>query len=110
MGLAARKMLWLLLVLNTQYLVLSPSAHAHPVPRRIHDRVITVRLAADAVTVDYHLELDDWTANEDLLAVVEDISKVTRDNYYDTFTRLYAPVLAGNLTAKLDGKPLEFRC
>jgi ABC-type nickel/cobalt efflux system permease component RcnA len=110
---SALKMLGLLaLVLGTQYSVLSTSAHAHPVPRRIHDRVLTVRLAADAVTVDYHLELDELTAYDELPAVAEpaDLAKITRDNFYDTFTRLYAPVLAGNLTAKLDGRPLQFEC
>jgi ABC-type nickel/cobalt efflux system permease component RcnA len=109
---SSRKAVWLLLVLSTQYSVLSTFAHAHPVPQRVHDRVLTVRLGADAVTVDYHLELDELTAYEELPAVAEpaDLARVTRANFYDTFTRLYAPVLAGNLTATLDGKPLEFRC
>jgi ABC-type nickel/cobalt efflux system permease component RcnA len=109
---SSRRAIWFLLVLGTQYSVLSTAAHAHPVPRRIHDRVLTVRLAADAVTVDYHLELDELTAYDELPAVAEpaDLAKITRDNFYDTFTRLYAPVLAGNLTAKLDGKPLQFEC
>jgi ABC-type nickel/cobalt efflux system permease component RcnA len=71
-----------------------------------------VHLAADAVTVDYHLELDELTAYDELPAVADkdELARVTRDNFYDTFTRLYAPVLAGNLVAKLDGKPLEFTC
>jgi nickel/cobalt exporter len=109
---SSRKALWLLLVLSTMASVLGTRAFAHPVPKKIHDRVITVRLAADSVTVAYHLELDELTAFEELSAVAEqaDLAKVTRDNFYDTFTRLYAPVLAGNLTATLDGKPLDFRC
>jgi nickel/cobalt exporter len=109
---SAFRILWLFLVLSTQYSVLSTFAHAHPVPRRIHDRVITVRLAAGEVTVDYHLELDQLTAYDELPAVADtaELAKVNKDNFYDIFTRLYAPVLAGNLTAKLDGKPLEFKC
>jgi hypothetical protein len=30
--------------------------------------------------------------------------------FYEAFTRTYAPVIADNLTAKLDGRPLAFTC
>jgi ABC-type nickel/cobalt efflux system permease component RcnA len=105
---------FLLLVLGTQYSVLSTPAQAHPVPRRSHDRVITVRLTPEAVLVDYHLELDEWTVVfVDLPAVNDqvDLSKLTQPKeFYEAFTRVYAPILADNLLARLDGKPLSFTC
>jgi ABC-type nickel/cobalt efflux system permease component RcnA len=105
---------FLLLLLGTQYSVLSTPVQAHPVPRRFHDRVITVRLTPEAVLVDYHLELDEWTVVfVDLPAVNDqvDLTKLTQPKeFYEAFTRAYAPILADNLLARLDGKPLSFTC
>lgn len=77
----------------------------------MHDRVIVVRLRPDGVVVDYHLEVDDWTlVFVDLAAFSDkvDRGKLGPTEAYEAFGRLYAPVLAGNLTAKLDGKDLTF--
>jgi ABC-type nickel/cobalt efflux system permease component RcnA len=92
----------------------APSAHAHPVPRRAHDRTIIVRLQPDKVIVDYRLEVDEFTVVYDDLPAFSDQIDLTRltkpDEFYDAFTRCYAPVLAGNLIAKLDGNVLTFIC
>jgi nickel/cobalt transporter (NicO) family protein len=89
-----------------------PSADAHPVPRRAHDRTIVVRLSQDKVIIDYRLEVDEFTVvYEDLPAFSDqiDLTRLTRpEEFYEAFTRCYAPVLAGNLVAKVDGKPLTF--
>jgi nickel/cobalt exporter len=93
---------------------------AHPVPRRAHDRTIVLRLAADektgqvAVTVNYRLEVDEFTVVFDDLPALFDkaeLSKLqTREEFHEAFTRLYAPLLGANLTARLDGQPLDFTC
>ena len=89
-------------------------AHAHPVPRGSHDRNVTVRLAADGVTVHYHLELDAWTLIFEDLPRVEDRVNVGRlsrpDELYGAFTRTAAADLAAGLRATLDGRPLTFTC
>jgi ABC-type nickel/cobalt efflux system permease component RcnA len=114
MTVSRRTVACLLLLLGTRYSVLSTPAHAHPVPRRTHDRVITVRLTPEAVLVDYHLELDEWTVVfVDLPAVNDqvDLTRLTQPKeFYEAFTRVYAPILADNLLARLDGKPLTFTC
>jgi ABC-type nickel/cobalt efflux system permease component RcnA len=90
------------------------AAQAHPVPKQSHDRVIGVRLTPDAVVVDYALEVDSWTVVfVDLPAVRDqvDLAKLTQPReFYQAFTRVYAPILADNLDARLDGKPLTFTC
>jgi nickel/cobalt transporter (NicO) family protein len=84
----------------------------HPVPRRAHDRTIIVRLGPDKVTVDYRLEVDEFTVVfEDLPAFSDqiDLTRLSKpDEFYEAFVRCYAPVLAGNLVASVDGKPLTF--
>jgi nickel/cobalt exporter len=86
---------------------------AHPVPRSNHDRKIVVRVMPNAVEVQYHLELDAWTVVfKDLPAVLEPekLAKLQSPReFYEEFTRGYAPILAGNLIAFLDGRDLEFR-
>src|SRR6266436_7971169 len=84
---------------------------AHPVPQRNHDRVVIVRLTADAVVVDYHLEIDEFTVVfVDLPALDEklNLTGLKPKEIYDRFTELYAPVLADGLDAHLDGQPLKF--
>src|SRR5262245_62312639 len=92
--------LWIVaLLLSTQHSALS-TAFAHPVPKRSHDRTIAVRLTPDAVEVDYRVELDEWTVVfVDLPAVSDkiDLSKLSKPTeFYEAFTRAYAPVFAGN--------------
>jgi ABC-type nickel/cobalt efflux system permease component RcnA len=104
-----------LLLLVTGFWVLSPaSLDAHPVPRGAHDRIIQVRLTPDAVIVDYRLEVDHWTVVfQDLQAVGEqvDLRRLSRpEEFYEAFARTYAPILADNLLATLDDKPLTFAC
>ncbi|HEV3237805.1 MAG TPA: hypothetical protein VGZ25_12500, partial [Gemmataceae bacterium] len=83
---------------------------AHPILNRVYERTIVVRLSANAVTVDYQLDLDENTAIIDLLPLIEDISGLKQSNIYESYTRLYAPILADNLVASLDGKPLTLTC
>src|SRR5260370_6392071 len=91
-----------------------PCVQAHPVPRRAHDRTILVKRGADKITVDYRLEVDEFTVVYDDLPAFSDQIDLTRltkpDEFYDAFTRCYAPVLAANLIAKIDGKPITFTC
>lgn len=90
------------------------SAVAHPVPRRAHDRVIDLRIEPGRITIRYRLEVDPVTVMyDDLPAVDDQIDRAALkkpDDYYAAFARCYAPILAGNLSARLDGKPLALRC
>src|SRR5579871_2440721 len=85
-----------LVLLIATFVFTTPLA-AHPVPRSAHDRVIVVRLTPDALIVDYHLEIDEWTVVfKDLPAVLEtdELAKLKRDDFYPTFVKSYGPVLA----------------
>jgi ABC-type nickel/cobalt efflux system permease component RcnA len=90
-------------------LALAAPAGAHPVPKDNHDRTVVVRLTADAVFVDYRLELDETRAALDLPRSEHAQIRSPRD-FYAVFTRYFAPKVAYNLVADLDGKPLEFIC
>jgi ABC-type nickel/cobalt efflux system permease component RcnA len=93
---------------------------AHPVPQKNHDRTIGVRLTTDGksgaimVLVNYRLEVDPFTVvYDDLPAVIDkaELSKLSKPKeFYEAFTRCYAPILATRLVATLDGKTLEFTC
>jgi ABC-type nickel/cobalt efflux system permease component RcnA len=88
-------------------LVLTGSLSAHPVPRDNHDRTILVRLTADAIEVDYRLEMDETRAALDLpRSEVAGVS--SRKEFHQVVLRFLQPVLAENLDARLDGHPLEF--
>src|SRR5262245_22562276 len=101
-------------------LQLCHAAYAHPVPRRSHDRTTMIRLGTDSeegslrVEIAYRLEVDEFTAlYEDLLSLDEkvDLTKLrSAQGFYDTYTEKYAPILAANLMASLDGRPLAFVC
>jgi ABC-type nickel/cobalt efflux system permease component RcnA len=82
------------------------------VPKKTHDRAIVVRLTSEAVVVDYRLEVDKDTASLELLDTFDksEIGELNKENFYPTFLRVYGPILANNLTATLDGKPLTFTC
>ncbi|MGE3808479.1 MAG: hypothetical protein AB7K24_27765, partial [Gemmataceae bacterium] len=90
------------------------AARAHPVPRRCHDRIIRLELTPAALLVHYQLEVDHFTVVLDDLPVFDDKidlkSLTTPPKLYAAFTDCYAPVLAGNLDARLDGQPLTFTC
>jgi ABC-type nickel/cobalt efflux system permease component RcnA len=82
---------------------------AHPIPKENHDRTITVWLTRQAVLVDYRLEVDEGRAARDLTE--EELARVTTpQQLYLVFTDSQGPVLAHNLDARLDGKPLTFTC
>src|SRR5581483_5154045 len=86
-----------------------PSTCAHPVPSDNHDRTIVVRLTAEALIVDYRLEVDELRAQRDLPR--SEIAKITsRTDFYNIFTNYFADILAGNLVARLDDKELSFTC
>lgn len=95
-------------------LLLPAFASAHPVPRKAHDRTIDIRCQADRVVVHYRLDVDPLTVVYDDLPAIDDRVDVKKlkgeKEFYDAFARGYAPILADNLTATLDGKPLTFRC
>src|SRR5688572_185582 len=92
--------------------------HAHPVAKNSYDRTITVRLQRGPqphellVRVDYRLEVDETTiVLEDMKPYRDEIDFLDFRNkleYYAHFTRIYAPVLANHLLAKVDGKQVEF--
>jgi nickel/cobalt transporter (NicO) family protein len=106
--------LWTLAACSVLALLPIAGALAHPVPRRSHDRTIVVRLAADRVRVEYRLEVDEFTAVFDDLSALGEQSGLaqlrTPQECYEAFLRGYAPILAANLTATLDARPLSFTC
>ena len=73
-----------------------------------------VHVLPDSVIVEYRLEVDPWTVVfQDLPAVSEqaELRKLSQPReFYATFTRCYAPVLADGLDARMDGRPLLFTC
>lgn len=87
---------------------------AHPVPRRCHDRTLTIRPLADRLRIDYLLEVDEWTVVfEDLPALSDrlDLKALRKpDDFYSAFVKHYAPILADNLIATANGQPLTFTC
>jgi ABC-type nickel/cobalt efflux system permease component RcnA len=101
-------------------LIAADPGQAHPVPRRNHDRTITVRLSVDPaagqvrVIVDYRLEVDPFTVVFDDLPALGDrvnLKKLrTPQEFYETYLASYAPILAANLVASLDQQPVEFGC
>jgi hypothetical protein len=91
----------------------APPLCAHPLPQKVYDRTITVRLTETAVLVDYHLEVDALTASTDLPDLVsrEELAGITsREAVFKAFLDGQAPLLANNLCARLDNKVLEFVC
>jgi nickel/cobalt transporter (NicO) family protein len=90
-------------------LALAGSAVSHPVPSDNHDRTIVVRLTAEAVDVDYRLEVAETRAALDL-PKLETTGVSSRREFHEVVLRFYRSVLAENLDANLDGRPLEFTC
>jgi ABC-type nickel/cobalt efflux system permease component RcnA len=89
--------------------ILARAAFAHPVPSDNHDRAIVVLLSADAVDVDYRLEMDETRAALDL-PKAETAGVSSRREFHEAVVRFHRGVLAENLDATLDGKPLTFTC
>jgi ABC-type nickel/cobalt efflux system permease component RcnA len=90
-------------------LLLAPLVHAHPVPANNHDRYLLVRLTPTAVVVDYRLEVDETRAGLDLPP--SELARVgPGSDWRQLFCKYFGDVFANNLTAELDGKPLEFAC
>jgi len=91
----------------------APALRAHPLPQKVYDRTITVRLTDTAVVIDYHLEVDALTAYSDLpdLLSRDEIAAITnREAVFRAFLDGQAPLLANNLYATLDKQVLEFVC
>jgi ABC-type nickel/cobalt efflux system permease component RcnA len=84
------------------------------VPRRSHDRVIEVRLRPTEVAVDFRLEVDEWTVVfVDLPALLEpsEMKRLAKPSeFYETYVRRIAPLLADHVYVTLDGQPLTLRC
>lgn len=87
------------------------SVYDHPVPRRCHERKITVHLTPAALIIHYRLEVDTLTIIQDDLAAFEDhVANVTTlDGFYSAFARFYEPIIARNLLVTLDGQRLELK-
>jgi ABC-type nickel/cobalt efflux system permease component RcnA len=90
--------------------LLAPAlATAHVVPKDNHDRTVIVHLTPEAVIVDFRLELDEYRAVRDLpVGALKGVE--SRKDFHLAFRRHFAPVLADNLVALLDGTELTFEC
>ena len=91
----------------------APALRAHPLPQKVYDRTIAIRLTGDAVVVDYHLEVDALTAYTDLPDLVsrnELADITTREAVFKAFLDGQAPLIATNVSATLDKQVLEFTC
>lgn len=98
-------------------LQLLPGALAHPVPRKMHDRTVEVRLSSGRedsqliIDVRYRLEVDEFTVVfDDLPAIASknDLRTFEKPNqFFEAFLRLYGPILAANCDVTLDGDPLK---
>ena len=95
---------------------------AHPVPKDNHDRTIVVRLQKGdepnriRVRVEYRLEVDEATVFlNDMKEFRDEVNPLDYRNrpleYYAQFTKIYAPIFADRLIARVNKKPIaEFRC
>ena len=91
----------------------APALRAHPLPQKVYDRTIVVRLTMESVVIEYHLEVDPLTAYTDLADLVsrDDLASITsREAVYQAFLDGEAPLIANNLCASLDKQALEFVC
>src|SRR5688572_4634282 len=94
-------------------LALAPAAlHAHPVPKDNHDRTLAVHLTPSLVVVDYRLELDGHRAYRDLFDGHREAlaGAQTPRQVAAAYCKHFAPLIAANLVATLDGEELTFRC
>jgi ABC-type nickel/cobalt efflux system permease component RcnA len=104
----------LLLCLLGTALVRPPAAYAHPVPTGAHQRVVEVWLRPSELAVQYRLEVDQFTTvytdSKGLIDVTELNQLKTPSAFYEAYIRRLGPVLADQIVATLDGKPLTLRC
>jgi ABC-type nickel/cobalt efflux system permease component RcnA len=107
-----------LLLVAASFLVVNP-ATAHPVAKDNHDRTIVVRFREAEgkirVVVAYRLEVDEWTVvHRDMAPFRDEVDFSLFRNkpleFYEQFTRTYAPILAGNLNARINGQEMKFSC
>src|SRR5947208_8102598 len=94
-------------------LALAGQAQAHPVPVNSYDRTVVVRLTPAAVVVEYVLEVDSFTARNDVPSLVSraELARIGKpEEVHEAFARASAPLLANNLLARMGGKPLTFTC
>jgi ABC-type nickel/cobalt efflux system permease component RcnA len=93
------------------FVVSLPRASAHPVPREAHDRIVVVKLDDRAVTVEYSMEVDEFTAvYRDARTLLEPDAAVDGRTFHAFYLASMADYIAGGLQARLDGQPLRFRC
>lgn len=93
-------------------------APAHPVPKDNHDRTIVVRLQKGEkpnrvrVRVEYRLEVDEVTVFlNDMKDFKDEINPLDYRgrplDYYAQFTRIFAPIYADRLVARVNNQPIE---
>src|SRR5947209_5773565 len=89
------------------------SAVAHPVAKDSHDRTIAIQLRPGArpdqllVRVEYRLEVDEATVvYDDMKPFADEVNLLDYRGralaYYAEFTKLYGPIYASNLLARLN--------
>ena len=91
---------------------LAAAAAAHPLPNLRYDRTVHVRVDATGATVRYALELNDWTMvldGKDLLTAEEKRELSGQMAFGKKYAEKKAPLIADNLRATLDGKPVMFK-
>lgn len=87
-------------------------AAAHPVPSFTYDRTIRVKLTAKGVTVNYRIELNDFTIFKDgseIIAPAEFARLNLPRKIRDAFAKAIAPHMAERLLAWQGEAPLTFR-
>jgi ABC-type nickel/cobalt efflux system permease component RcnA len=102
-----------ILLLAGLFLGVGLPVHAHPIASRSYERTVVVHLTSSGAIVEYHLVLEELTAQLDLLALRDKTNLAdltTRKQIREAFLSAYAPILADNLVATLNQKPLTFRC
>src|SRR4051794_14748325 len=99
------------LALTLAALLVPATLHAHPVPKDNHDRTLAVHLTPSLVVVDYRLELDGHRAYRDLLDGHREAlaGAQTPKQLAAAYCKHFAPLIADNLVATLDGQELTFR-
>src|SRR5262245_4513534 len=111
--------LWIISLLGAVTWALGTStAVSHPLFGKYYERTVDVQLSADAtgwfnVEVRYELELNQFTALTDAQRRLQELGEEPpgkQAEYFDAFTRVFAPILAEKLYAHLDEQYLELAC
>src|SRR5262245_33902943 len=80
---------------------------AHPVPSFSYDRTIRVRLNSEGVTVEYQLNVDEFTIFRDVTVLLSDEERAKLRGARDideAFTNAIAPLIADRLEARQNDK------